>query len=76
VSAPSIPDAPDGWRFVLALVATDVAEVIDATAAVVEQQPERYSGMHIVAEFLGVDMRAVVAGRVIRDGVRQGMSEQ
>jgi hypothetical protein len=65
VSVLSIPDAPDGWRYVLALVATDVAEAIDMTTAVVEQQPELYSMMHIVAESLGVDMRAVVAGRVI-----------
>jgi hypothetical protein len=76
VSVLSIPDAPDGWRYVLALVATDVAEAIDVTTAVVEQQPELYSMMHIVAESLGVDMRAVVAGRVISLGFRSGMVPQ
>ena len=64
----SIPDAPAGWRYVLALVATDVAEALDATTAVVEQEPERFLGVHVVAELLGVDMRAVVAGRVISLG--------
>jgi hypothetical protein len=76
VSVLSIPDAPDGWRYVLALVATDVAEAIGLTAAVVEQQPERYVALHVVAESLGVDMRAVVAGRVISLGLRSGMAPQ
>ena len=65
MSVLSIPDAPDGWRYVLALVATDVAEAIDVMTGVVEREPERFSDMHAVAELLGVDMRAVVAGRVI-----------
>jgi hypothetical protein len=76
VSVLSIPDAPDGWRYVLALVSDDVAEAIDLTTAVVEQQPERYVAMHIVAESLGEDMRAVVAGRVISLGLRSGMAPQ